>query len=358
MTKESQMENQLIEGELSIKDLILKIKDWINFLLSNWIVILIIGLLGGLIGFLYTNSQKPIYIATTTFVLEEEKASSGLGSLSGLASMAGLDLAGGGGGIFQGDNILELYKSRHMIQKTLLSKVELNGKSTLLINKYIQFKKLRKIWEEKGIANQINFERKNTTRLQDSVLGTIVIDIDKNFLSVTKPNKKLSIIRAEVKSTDEDFAKAFNDQIVKNVNDFYVQTKSKKSLENVAILQQKVDSVRSVMNGSIYTAVVVSDQTPNLNPTRQVQRIAPVQKAQFSAETNKVILGELVKNLELSKISLRKEQPLIQIIDQPIFPLEKDKMSRAKGIIIGGLLAGFIICLFLIVRKLLKEILL
>ncbi|MFC4209947.1 lipopolysaccharide biosynthesis protein [Pedobacter lithocola] len=355
MPTEGKIIHQENDGELSLKELLLIFKEWVSFLLSKWIIILIFGIIGGALGFLLASSKKPLFIATTTFVLEEEKSVGGIGSLSGLASMAGLDMGGSGGGIFQGDNILELYKSRNMIQKALLSKVEIDGKPTLLIDRYIKFNKLKQIWGDKGIANQINFEIGHKTRIQDSILGTIVADIDKNSLSVTKPNKKLSIIKAEVKSIDEAFSKTFNEQIVKNVNDFYVQTKTKKSLENVAILQQKVDSVRNVMNGSIYRAVVVSDQTPNLNPTRQIQRVAPVQQAQFSAETNKVILGELVKNLELSKISLRKEQPLIQIIDQPVLPLDKDKVSKAKGIVVGGLLSGFFICLFLILRKILKS---
>ena len=36
--------------------------------------------------------------------------------------MMGLDV-GGSGGLFQGENILELYKSRSMIAKTLLTEI-------------------------------------------------------------------------------------------------------------------------------------------------------------------------------------------------------------------------------------------
>lgn len=343
--------------EISVKDLIIKFKELFKFLLSKWVLIVLFGLLGGGLGYLYAISKKPIYTATTTFVLEEGSSGNSLGNLGGLASMVGLDV-GSGGGIFQGDNIIELYKSRTMIEKTLLTSIEYNGKRELLIDRYIEFNELRKSWKEIAQLKNIDFSqrRESFTRVQDSVLGTIVNAINLGYLNVIKPDKKLSIIKAEVKAPDEFFAKAFNDQIVKNVNDFYVQTKTKKSLDNVIILQQKADSVRSVMNGAIYNAAAVADATPNLNPTRQIQRIAPIQRSQFSAETNKAILAQLVQNLEMSKISLRKEMPLIQVVDKPIFPLLKEKFGRIKGIIIGGFLAGFLVVFILLIRKLFKSI--
>ncbi|WP_443936897.1 lipopolysaccharide biosynthesis protein [Pedobacter sp. MW01-1-1] len=281
--------------------------------------------------------------------------------------MAGVDLGSGGGGIFQGDNILELYKSRKMIEQTLLTEVDYEGKKQLLIDRYIAFNTLKDKWKEKPELLTINFSERlplksqilnlKSERLRDSVLGTIVADINKNYLTVAKPDKKLSIIKAEVKASDEFFAKAFDEQIVKNVNDFYVQTKTKKSVENVQILQQKTDSVRAVMNGAIYTAAAVADATPNLNPTRQVQRIAPAQRSQFSAETNKAILSSLVQNLEMAKISMRKDAPLIQIVDEPVYPLRKDVFSKIKGIILGGIILGFLSVIYLIFKIILKNIL-
>ncbi|WP_029278153.1 Wzz/FepE/Etk N-terminal domain-containing protein [Pedobacter borealis] len=350
--------------EISLKELILKICEWWRYLLSKWIIILICALLGGILGFWYAANKKPLYTATTTFVLEDEKGG-GLGSLAGLASMAGVDLGGGGGGIFQGDNILGLYKSRTMLEQTLLTLVDVNGKKQLLVERYIDVNELRKKWAKKPelvnlqfIADSLRDGTKllQPNRLRDSVLGDIVSDINKNYLNVAKPDKKLSTIQVDVKAKDELFAKNFNDALVKNVNEFYINTKTKKTLQNVKILQQKTDSVRAVMNGAIYTAVAVADATPNLNPTRQVQRVAPAQKAQFSAETNKAVLGEMVKNLELTKMTLLKETPLIQVIDQPIYPLTKERFGKLKGLIMGGFLAGFLVVLGLIVRRLLKQL--
>lgn len=351
--------------EISLKELILKIREWWQYLWSRKLIIIGFGLLGGVLGFTYAYFQKPTYTATTTFVLESNEGGGGLGQYAGLASMVGIDLGGGGGGIFQGDNILELYKSRTMLEKTLMTSVEIDGKRQTLMERYIAMNNMREGWKEKPALLKLRFDSAsngqrpttNDQRLRDSLMGTAVERIKKGLLSVTKPDKKLSIIQVDVKSGDEQFSKLFNDNIVATVNNFYLQTKTKKSAENVAILQGKVDSVRAVMNGAIYTAVVVNDATPNLNPTRQVKRVAPQQKAQFNAETNKQVLMALVQNLELANIAMRKDAPLLQKLDEPVYPLKKEKFGKLKGVCFGAVVVTFLAILILIFIRIKENIL-
>jgi hypothetical protein len=250
---------------------------------------------------------------------------------------------------------LELYKSRSMIQQTLLKNVSVNNRKVQLVDLYIEANKLRESWKDDTLLRNIAFQsskNKQLTRIQDSLIGLFVIDIKKRYLIVEKPDKKLSIISATITSEDEKFSRIFNEQLVKNVNDFYIQTKTRKLLGNVSILQHKADSVKNVMNGAIYSSVAVTDATPNLNPTRLVQRVAPMQRAQINAETNKAVLSELVKNLELTKMSLLEETPLIQVIDVPIYPLEKIKVSYKKGAFLGGFIAALIFMFVLLTRRL------
>lgn len=347
--------------EISLKELIIKLKEWIHFLKGKWYWIILVALVGGVLGVVYSMYKKPMYTAVTTFVLEDgDGGGGGLGQYAGLASMVGINIGGGGGtSIFQGDNIIELYKSRTMIEKTLLTQVEVNGKKDLLINHYIDFNQMREQWAKKPALAALKFDNardSSFTRLQDSVLLSVIQNITKTQLTVEKPDKKLSIIQVSVKTSDEGFSKAFNEQLVRKVNQFYIDTKTKKSLEQITVLQRKTDSVRSVLNGAIYTAVAVADNTPNVNPTKRVLTMVPQQRSQITAETNKAILGELVKNLELSKLSLTKETPLIQTIDTPIFPLQKEALGKAKGGAVGVILFGFLACFVLILRKMFKDI--
>lgn len=364
MDAEAKSNNIRENQEPSLKEVLKELRDWFKYLVSKWHFILIAGLVGGGLGFLYSQIRTPVYTATTTFVLEEDGgAGGGGGGFNGLASLVGIDL-GSSNGIFQGDNIFELYKSRLMIEKTLLTEVNIDGKKELLIDRYVDFNKLRDKWAKDPNFSDLSFSPDlkrdadaKKLRLKDSVLNAIVVDIRKNNLNVDKQDKKLSIIKVELKSEDEKFAKHFNDEIVDNVNEFYILTKTKKSIDNINILQAKTDSIRKVMTGAIFSAAAISDATPNLNESRQTRRNAPIQQSQYSAETNKLVLTELLKNLEISKISLKKESPLIQLIDSPIYPLSVDKLGKAKAIVIGGFLGGFLICLVLIVKRLMRIIL-
>ena len=359
MNNEIQQQYKKEDDEISLKELILKIKEWWGYLWSKKWIIIAAGIVGGLLGLGYSFIKKPIYTATTTFVLESGEKGGGLGAYAGVASMMGIDL-GGGGGIFQGDNILELYKSRTMLEKTLFSPVD-SINDMPLIEKYIEINELRQAWTQNEELKKRHFKvgdfgLRKRNRLRDSIVTSIVNDISKSYLAVYKPNKELSTIRVDVKSTDEVFSKRFNEELVRNVNDFYVQTKTKKSLDNVAILQRKTDSVRAVMNGAIFNAAAVSDATPNINPTRQVQRVAPIQRAQASAETNKSILSSLIQNLEMSKMTLMKEAPLLQIVDGPIYPLHKERFGKAKGTVLGGIILGFLTTFFLLLSVIFKNI--
>jgi hypothetical protein len=194
------------------------------------------------------------------------------------------------------------------------------------------------------------------SRLQDSLLTDFATQIDKKFLAVIKPDKKLNIIKVQVTAPDEQFAKGFNDLIVKNVNDFYVQTKTKKSSVNLAIIQHQTDSVRRMLNGAISGVARSNDFNPNANSARQVLKV-PSQLKQVDVQANTAILTELVKNLEISKVSLRKETPLIQVIDAPIYPLPAKTTGKQFSIIIGAFLVGVFGILFLTIRRAVKSVL-
>jgi hypothetical protein len=342
---EAQENNNLPNDEISLKELIPKLKEWWKFLLSKWVIILIAGILGGALGLSFSIIKKPIYTAQTTFVLEEGDGAGVVGQYAGLASMVGLDFgAGGGGGIFKGDNILELYKSRRMIQETLLSQDTFNGKQQSLIERYIEFNELRDKWKDKLNLKNIQFNNpRNFKRTQDSIIGQLVENINKEILEVIKPDKKLSIISVKVKSNDELFSKSFAENIVIKVNNFYIKTKTKKSLENLFILQNQADSVREVLNSSIGGVAAAIDANPNLNSAFQTLRVAS-QRKQVDVQASGAVYQEVVKNLEIAKISFRNDKPLIQVIDKPVLPLKKNEISIYIGTL-GGLLILTIISL-------------
>lgn len=353
------MDKTTIENdEISLKELLEKAKDWFNFLMSQWKIILLAGIIGALLGLAYSTLKKTVYTATLSFALEDEKSGSGgLGGALGLASSFGIDIGGSAGGIFSGSNLTELFKSRSMVEKTLLSSIDFNGKKTTLAELYIQNNNWREDWQENPKLSKIHFlpntNRNDFTRTQDSILGKMYSNLSMSGLSVGQRDKKVSIISIDVSSTNELFAKYFCETLAKEVGEFYVDTKSKKARLNMGILERQVDSVRRELNGAITGVAVANDNTFNLNPALNVRR-APSVRRQVDVQANTAILTELVKQSELAKVTLRKETPLIQVIDRPILPLSKEYFGKIKGIVLGGVLAAFLTIFFLLIRRLLK----
>jgi hypothetical protein len=293
-----------------------------------------------------------------SFALEDEK-SGGLGGALGLASSFGLDLGGSGGSIFAGSNLTELFKSRSMVEQTLLTPVTYEGKTISLAEMYIQNNEWRDGWKDKPnfatIAFLPNAGRRSYTRAQDSILGVMYSSLSTNGLTVGQKDKKVAIISIDVVSTNELFAKYFTEALVKEVSDFYIETKSKKSRENMLILERQTDSIRRALNGAITGVAVANDNTFALNPAMNVRR-APSARRQVDVQANTAILTELVKQTEMAKVTLRKETPLIQVIDKPILPLHKERFGKAKGIVLGGIFAGILIVLLLVFKRGLKSV--
>jgi hypothetical protein len=345
--------------EITLKELLLRAKEWYVFLLSKWKTIVLAGIIGAILGLGYSFIKKPIYTATLTYALEDGKAAGG--GLGSLASSFGFDIGGASGnsGAFAGANLMELFKSRAMVEQTLLAPVTQNNKTISLAEMYIQDKKWREKWVEKPTLKSITFlpntDKTKFTRVQDSIFGQIYKDLLKNSLTVEQKDKKVAIGTITLKVNNEYFAQQFTIALTNTVTDFYIETKSKRAKENMDILVRQTDSIRGELNGAITGVAVANDNTFGLNPALNVKRV-PSARRQVDVQANTAILTEIVKQAELAKVTLRKETPLIQVIDQPILPLPKEKFGKAKGIVLGGILAGFLTVLVLIIRRIFKEI--
>lgn len=341
------------EKEISFKEMLSTFIDWIKYLFSKWLVIGIVAAICGGIGVLYAWLAKPTYKASISFVLSSNNQSGN--NLLGLASQFGLDLGNSGNDVFAGDNIMTLMKSRKMVQEALLSKYG-DNKETLL-NLFVKMEKLDKGWEENErtkSAFPFPDNRSNMNMIQDSLFRDVYIGIAEEMLSVSRPDKKEAIYSVETKSKNELFSYYLTKSLVDATSKFYIATKTRMATNNLAMLQHEADSLRILLGGAITSSGAETDKTFNLNPAYQVQRSAS-QQSQAQVSVLGVAYGEVVKNLELAKITLQKETPLYQVIDEPSLPLIQERPSKLLSLIAGGFIGGLLICGFLIGRRILLQ---
>ena len=343
------------EDEISLKELIQKVRSIWQFLLKKWALIILISATGGALGILSAWLKPVKYTAGLSFVAEDNKSS--MSGLASLASQFGADLGStSGSGVFTGENILMFLKSETLIRQTLLTSYNELGTQTLA-DKYAEVYKYKKAWAKNKKIGSIDFSKfvnLELPRKEDSLLQVLINSVSKEY-TVDRSNKKATFIEVTTTTQDEAFSKLFTERIVKTGTEWYIQTKTKVKAANVALLQKRADSLGALLNANTYTAAAAQQPLVDINPAI---RTAPV-GAEIAAR-NKVMLttifGEVVKNLEMAKFSLSQETPVIQIVDKPYYPLLRVKESKLKGLLIGGFLGAFLMAGYLLAKKWWKEL--
>jgi hypothetical protein len=352
MNEEFKAKNdKIFDDEISLNELLKKIKKFLKNLLKYKTLLIVASFIGILLAFIYYKNQTIKYKAEINFVLDEEKNNS-IGGAAAIAGQFGLDLGTSSGNIFSGDNLIYLFKSKPIIERTLLKPILFNKDTITLADFYLENVKpfegdeLRKTTKKHFFKN-IKKEKFSINDIK--LLRSIEGDILKDILDVKQKNKKISVSTIEVISNSEIFSKLLCEEIAKDVSNYYIENKIRKAKINKEILQRQVDSIRIELNNAIEGSAKAMDKIYNLNPAFLINK-APTSKRQVDIQANSAILTQLVTNLEMAKVSLRKETPLIQVIEYPEFPLEIVSISLFKSVIIFisiSLIISFVVIYFL-----------
>jgi hypothetical protein len=353
MLEQKQPQNN--DNEISLKELILKGKELVAYLWGyKWVIILVTAL-GGSLGYVYAKYYtKATYTSTVTFTMEQKGGGGGL-ALGGLASSLGLGDIGGGNtsGMFGGENILALMKSNRIIHEALKAPIkELNGDH--LLNAYLKNHFAEALKEKKIILFPKVIDSIETNRAQDSLLLLVTKNIREIQLVADRADKKNTIINLEVKDENEQWAFLFSKMIVQHAIDLYMEIKVGKLIATEQDLTRKRDSIRGLLDGTITTLAIETD----LNSHSPLMRYKTKQaKKQVDVEVLKTMYNNIIQNLEMTKFQRSQEEPIIEIIDEPILPLKIEKFRIGNGIILGGFLTGILLLVFLVLRRILKAIL-
>ena len=320
----------------SLLNLINSVKSWFFYLLSNLRGIVTITSIFLAFALLYNYVKSPVHYARTTFVLDSESSSNSIGDIASLASLAGINASSfiDASSLFQIDNIQELYRSSSMIKETLLSEDNFGDNNIMLIDRLANNEKINKKWDRLNVDFSAYKSKSTNLRVHDSILNEVVKIIKKKYLIVDKPSRKTTILEIGFDHKDELLAKSFNEKLVSIVNDFYNKTKTQKTGENLRILERQADSVKKVLDKSILVLAEKDQSIPNPNPLTKVS-LVPYQKALIDVQANGAIYQEIVKQLELAKVSHRNKTPLIQIIDKPVLPLENTRLKIFECLVFG-----------------------
>jgi hypothetical protein len=346
-------ENYPYEPEFSFRQTIASQWKNILYLWNKKFKLIVFGIIGGSFGIIYAWLKPITYTARLTFVVEESKGGGG-SLLSGLAGQFGFDLGGlsGTGGVLAGDNVQQLLRSQKMIKNTLLTPFG-DSNTVSIADEYARTSKLSESWGKKynnGKAVRFPLDSATYTRLQDSLLQVITQRISEKELGVGKPDKKLSFFEATVTMHNEALAQVFTTRLIDQATRFYIDTKTKRQRNNVNRLQARADSIGLILNQRTYSASQANNIMLDVNPAYPTANVG-VELKQRDKLVLQTIYAEIVKNLEISRTMLIQETPTFQVVDEPEFPLKKNRTGYLISIIYGGLIAGIAGAMYLLLSR-------
>jgi len=315
---------------------------------TNTIQLIICMLLGAGIGLGYALYKPVTYQAQISFFVEDSKSSGG-SLMSMLAGQVGLDLGAlsGGNGVLGGDNVLELAKSKILLQKALQTNYpnSKNESNYSLADEYAETQGLKLKWKNSSkVGYVVSFASNKTqfTRLEDSLFQIVLKRIVEKDLSVSKPDKKLGFYSIQIETRNELLSKLIAEKLLVTTTNFYIEGKTSRLRKNLDRLQNRVDSLGIEVNKKTVASVhALVDNQLDINMALSA---APSSNAEIKSKDKtfaNIVYGELLKNLELAKTGLIQETPSIVVVDELKLPI-KQNTDWWMGVITGGLLGAVV----------------
>ena len=338
--------------EIQLKDILIKLSEYKTYLFRKKFVIIAISGFFLVLGIVFAISADKKYTAELTFVVEGQQGSGGnLGAMSGVASQFGFDIGSSSRATFSQNNILELLKSRGVVEAALMQNRKVNKTNDLLIEHYLYLNKIKDSWKKNKDIIPVSFHE-ILTQDNDSVSGDVWRSIIEDKLVVELQSDDANIINLSYTSVNGEFAKIFVEALIEQMSEMYITYQTAQASNTLSFLNNRADSVFIELEIAEEEFAKVKDINQRI--VKASGRLKELQLMR-RVEVLSAMYLEIVKNLELSKLTLLNQTPIIQIIDKPILPLEVEAKSITALGLLGAFLGGFLSLFFFIFRKLFKD---
>ena len=314
----------------SSKEIIVTILDYKNELKKRILLILSVAIIFSLIGFGFSKLQEDKYTAVLSFIVEEQSEGSNLSALSGMASLVGIDMGGGAASSFNQQNIIELLKSRKIIERTLNNTCEIAGKSDLLLNHYIRINNL--ITDSSTINLSSNY-------YNDSITSIVWFRIINRDMEILFQNDEANILNLSFESLNAELAKTFTEIVIDEMSEMYIDYQTEKSRNTLNNLYNRSDSIFKDLKTSERNFARVKDANFFSKASGRLEELQYMREV----EILQAVYLEIRKNIELATMNLLTETPLIQIVDNPVLPLENINRHWLFWVLIFSFLGVFIV---------------
>lgn len=336
-----------------LKHTILTLQDYLKELIRKWYWYIIVGLIFGGLMYYVKKDDQSTYLAKASFMTDSDAGGGGSSFLQ-LAGQFGF----GGNSEVSSEKIVELLTTKRIIYNTLLQTGNLEGRADLLINHYLNLfktdERLTDYPEVKGfrfapkVMEAFDF---NENLLASNIYRLIL----KENLRANASNN--GIVRINFTSKSEEYAQQFTEKLVETLRSYYVDQSVEKQEQTLKIVSEKVDSLQSAMKGADSELTAWYQRNEQKMRAQSVPPASYMKKIELerNAEIASNAYVEALKNEEVAKLNIANQTPLIQVIDFPTLPLQKNTPSLLVSLVIALFLSFIVTTLLIILNKLIKD---
>lgn len=320
------------QKEISFSELVLIVKEVISVLLAYKLVIAGSMIVLGSLAASYAYFKAPTYVGKTTFMLDQQGGGK-MSSLMGVASSFGFGSSSSSS--LTPEKYIGILTSDRVLRNTLLKSYD--GMTVLehFIIDVFQH-------EEVDYLKRYNFN--NIQSAEDSILNDLIYDMREIVGSDISDE---GVVTISVKSSNEVFAYHVTNFLLEEVNSFFQTNNVQKEKFVFDQLNARVDSIRAELD--FIEIEYAKEKDANLTALRATAKIKEL-RLMRKVEILNVMYQEALKKMELARFNLLNKTAMIQVIDKPVLPLEKQikswKHYLVYGFILGAMLSVISVLLY------------
>jgi hypothetical protein len=337
------MSDEVLNNEQSGLDLfdywdIIK-KYFKELLWKSWIIALIVCGVGY---YFYKNEKnKPTtYSASLSFMLNNTSATP-----QSIEQSLGLTTSN-----TNIDKLMELVKSRRLVQRTLLKKAKIDGVDDYLGNHFIELLDYREtIWANNEKLKNYRFTTDTISplnKLDNTVINLLYAESVKKGLShVVSPSQ---IVTLKYSGLTEEFTLRFLILHYNAVVEYFIET---------SVEKQNLQYLDLVKETEILTKEVAEAEKEYSNSFdanqlgERMKSIVAQEKRNKDLEFLYTNYYELVTHRNVNKKILETMRPIVQTLEVPVLPLSVTSSNPLSALKMGGIIGFVLGVLIVIIRK-------
>lgn len=346
---------QYYNDEITLKDLILKLKEYWSELWNKKFFLIAAALLSGLLTLAW-NIRKPIqYTSAITFLVGEadDKKGTVIGSPFDQLHFEGI----------RNHKLLEIARSSKIVHKVILSEDTIDNTiiGDIILKSYHLDEEWEDVdWSEVDLKKAQNGSLSSATRAVMDKLHEFLVgnkfneSVGKGILTIAYENDT-ELFSITAQSISEKLSSVLIKNYYSVLSDFYIDKTVGKPQRVFTQLQTREDSLRLVLNKAESALAFAADRTRGVNSS-----VAKVNRNRLQRNLDLVSdsYNETRANRQKIEYILQTETPDFQIIDQTFMPVVI-KASIPKltilGSLMGAFLGSFIVLLRYIIIQAIKE---